>query len=70
MNASRGFKNEWICGCIPHFHVLSVYAQYELPDDGRDRVNESHHEVKEEGALPFHKFFLKRSHEKTKKRWR
>lgn len=62
--ASQGFKNEWICGCISHFHVLSVYTQYELPGDGRDRVNKSHHEVKEQGALPFHKFFLKCSDEK------
>lgn len=35
-------------------------THWDLPDNGRDRVNQRHHEVKEEGALPFHKFLLEK----------
>lgn len=38
------------------FIYMSVLC--DLPGDGRDRVDQRHHEAKEEGALPLDKFLL------------
>lgn len=38
--------------------ITFLSMQCGLPGDGRDWVNQRHHEAKEEGALPFHEFLL------------
>lgn len=60
--ASRRLYVSALCVCIvlcSHItHSLIVSPICELPGDGRNWVDQRHHEAEEEGALPFHKFLL------------
>lgn len=38
--------------------VMNFQSTLSSPGDGGDWVDQRHHEAKEEGALPFHKFLL------------
>lgn len=44
--------------CSHIIHSLIVSPICDLPGDGRNWVDQRHHEAEEEGALPFHKFLL------------
>lgn len=37
---------------------MNFQSTLSSPGDGGDWVDQRHHEAKEEGALPFHKFLL------------